>query len=111
MLPSWCNDTITVMRPAMVDSRGTKVPDWSHVTRRTICGCSVQTGQTSEDRDGRTATALLGTVYLPEGADVRAGDRIVFCGTTYTVQGEPMVWRSPTGAVSNMQARIAVWRG
>lgn len=111
MLPSWCSDTITVMRPTMVASRGTQVPDWSQTTQHTIGGCSVQTGQTSEDRDGRTATALMGTVYLPEGADVRAGDRIVFEGTTYTVQGEPMAWRSPTGAVSNLQARIAVWRG
>lgn len=111
MLPSWCSDTITVKRPKMVDSRGTQVPDWSKATSHTVTGCSVQTGQTSEDRDGRTATALLGTVYLPTGADVKAGDRITFGGNTYVVQGEPMEWRSPTGAVSNLQVRIAVWKG
>lgn len=111
MLPSWCSDTITVKRPKMVDSRGTQVPDWSKATSHTVTGCSVQTGQTSEDRDGRTATALMGTVYLPPSADVQAGDRILFDGTAYTVQGEPMAWRSPTGAVTHKQARIAVWSG
>lgn len=111
MLPSWCNDTITILRPTMVSSRGTYVPDWSKPTETSVPGCSVQTGTTGEDRDGRTSTALLGTVYLPPGTDVQAGDRIVFAGTTYEVQGAPMAWGSPTGRVSHVQARIAVWRG
>ena len=111
MLPSWCADTITVMRPALVTSRGTVVPDWTNATVTTITGCSVQTGVTSEDRDGRTATLLGGTLYLPPTADVRAGDRVQFGGSTYEVQGVPMAWRSPTGRVSHIQARIAEWRG
>lgn len=111
MLPSWCGDSVTIQRPTLVNSRGTQVPNWSKPTETTVSGCSVQTGTTAEDRDGRTETELLGTAYLPPNTDVRAGDRIVFAGTTYVVQGEPMAWRSPTGRVSHVQARIAVWRG
>ena len=111
MLPSWCTDTVTRIRPATIQSRGTTVPDWTHATTAQIAGCSIQTPGTTEDRDGRTETELTGTAYLPPTADVRAGDRITHEGVTYVVQGEPMAWKSPTGAVSHKQARIAVWRG
>ena len=111
MLPSWCDETITVKRPAWVDARGTKVPDWAHATTRTVAGCSVQTGETSMDLDGRTETALGGAVYAPPGADIHAGDRIIAATGTYEVDGEPMPWRSPTGRVSHLKANIQRWKG
>lgn len=111
MLPSWCNDSITVTRPAATSSRGTTVPDWAHATTRTVSGCSVQTGQTSMSLDGRTQTELAGTVYAPPGADIQAGDRITCAAGTFLVDGDPMPWSSPTGRVSHVQARLARWTG
>ena len=111
MLPSWCNDVLTILRPTLVESRGTTVPDWTRATSTDVAGCSVQTPSTGEDRDGRTATDLMGTAYLPPGTEIHAGDRIVYEGVTYSVEGEPMRWKSPTGRVSHIQASISVWRG
>lgn len=50
------------------------------------------------------------TAYLPEGSDVLAGDRIIFDGETYTINGEPKKW---TGAFtrSNIQLNLVRWEG
>lgn len=111
MLPKWCTMAITVVRPAMRESRGTLVPDWSHPTRHVVRGCSVQTATTSMDLDGRTQTELSGTVYAPTGSDIKAGDRIGCRLGNFVVDGEPFEWVSPTGRTSHLQARIVAWRG
>lgn len=116
MLPSWCRDTVTVVRPTMRDSRGTQVADWTSASRHSVSGCSVQISTTSSDRDGRQQAELLATLYLPEGADVRRGDRIEWvdnAGETheFVVDGMCMPWRSPTGRLSHVQAHLTEWRG
>lgn len=111
MLPSWANDTITVTRPASMTQRGATVPDWANAQTHVITGCSVQLPTTVMAMNGRAATEIAGTVYAPPAADIQAGDRIEFGGTTFLVDGEPMPWRSPTGRVSHVQVRIAAWRG
>lgn len=111
MLPSFCNQSIVVVRPATQVSRGSTIPDWddNKVTKKTIKGCSVQPSTTSLSQDGR----VLGiqdswTAYLPEGSDVQAGDHIIFDGKTYAINGEPRVW---TGAFtrSNIQLNLIRW--
>lgn len=116
MLPSWCKDTVTVVRPSMSESRGTVVPNWANAQRYRVSGCSVQLPTTTVELDGRTQTALRGTLYAPPSAIIRAGDRIEwtdFTGVTHDllVDGEPMPWKSPTGRVTNVQARLAEWEG
>ena len=81
MLPSFCKQSITRIRPGTKDLRGSTVPDWSKATELEITGCSVQPAATTLSQDGR----VLGvseqlTAYLPEGSDVLAGDRIRFWG-------------------------------
>lgn len=112
MLPSFFTRSVRVMRPTMTSSRGTEVPDWEHLASdRVFGGCSVQTPTTGEEWDGRTATRLTGTAYLPAHVDVRAGDAIEYMGERYLVVGEPMRWESPTGALDHKQVRIARWEG
>lgn len=112
MLPSWCNDSITVLRAPLVDSRGTKVRDWSQATGHEVTGCSFQPSSTSTDYgDVRLGITFDATVYMPVGADVLADDRIVFGGVTYAIDGEPYDWRSATGRVSHRQARLKTWSG
>lgn len=112
MLPSFASRTVTVVRPGVKPLRGTTVPDWDHPEMELpVDGCSVQTPTTGQELDGRTATTLGGTVYLPHGTDVRAGDAIDYNDHRFLVVGEPMVWESPTGALDHVQVRIAEWEG
>ena len=112
MLPSFCKDTITVKRAALVDSRGTKVRDWAHATSTTLNGCSVQPSTTSRDFDGRTTqVSEEWMLYAPPGSDLQAGDRIEWNGLTFEINGAAMPWTSPTGRVSHIWARLSEWRG
>lgn len=113
MLPTFCRQTVTRIRPGTKTSRGSTIPDWSpdKVSKLVIEGCSVQPATTSLSQDGR----VLGineqwTAYLPEGSDVKAGDRILFDGETYEINGEPKKW---TGAarLSNIQLNLTRWEG
>lgn len=113
MLPSFFCKAVTIVRPGTKTERGTAVPDWSDdaASRSVVRGCEVQTPTTGMDLDGRTETTIAGTVYMPQGTDVRAGDAIDYGGRRYLVDGEPIVWGSPSGALSHIQARIRDWRG
>lgn len=113
MLPSFCNQEITRVRPGTKTSRGSTIPDWSpdKVSTLVIKGCSVQPATTSLSQDGR----VLGineqwTAYLPEGSDVKAGDRIIFNGDPYTINGEPKVWPAPFTR-ANIQLNLTRWEG
>ena len=95
MLPSFATQEITRIRPGTKTLRGSEVPDWSpeSVSELKISGCSVQPATTSLSQDGR----VLGineqwTAFLPEGSDVRAGDRIMFDGDVYEINGAPKRW-------------------
>ena len=113
MLPRWCTQTIIRIRPGEKVLRGSTVPDWDNNTDLLeISGCSVQPAATGLSQDGRVLGISDGfTVYLPEGSDVQAGDRIEFEGNVYTINGDPKIWRSATGRVSHMQLNIERWRG
>ena len=113
MLPSFCNQEITRIRPGTKTLRGSTVPDWSEseVTRLVIKGCSVQPSATSLSQDGRVLGISEGlTAYLPEGSDVKAGDRIEFDGNVYTINGEPKAWTAPFTR-SNIQLNLTRWEG
>lgn len=113
MLPSFCNQEIVRIRPGTKTSRGSTIPDWDEtkVDKLKITGCSVQPATTSLSQDGR----VMGineqwTAYLPEGSDVKAGDRILFEGKTYTINGDPKEWTAPFTR-SNIQLNLTRWEG
>ena len=113
MLPTFCSQEVTRIRPGTRELRGSTLPDWSEdkVSTLTIKGCSVQPASTSLTQDGRVLGISEGwTAYLPEGSDVQAGDRIVFGGDTYEINGEPKTW---TGAFtrSHIQLNLIRWGG
>lgn len=98
MLPSWCVQNVTRIRPGTKIQRGSEIPDWDNADSLTISGCSIQPASTSLSEDGRILGITDGwTAYLPPGADVKAGDRIQFEGNLYEINGEPRIWQSPTG--------------
>ena len=111
-IPSWCNQTITILRPSVTTSRGSEVYDWSNPIIQEINNCSVQPSSTGLSQDGRVLGISEGyTVYLPPDTDVRAGDKIEFEGDAYTIMGEPKPWMSATGQVSHIQLSIERWSG
>ena len=113
MLPSWFNESVTVERAPWDQVRGTTERDWASATTATVGGCHVQPSTTSQDLGELRAQAVetKATLYAPPGADVQTGDRITCAMGTFVVYGDPEPWRSPTGAVSHVQVRLAEWRG
>ena len=111
MLPRWCSDAVTVRRAPYKEQRGTRVRDWENATEHTVEGCSVQPASTSTQwTDPRQALTVRAVLYAPPGADIVEGDRIDFAGASYALDGAPLEWRSPTGAVSHVQAQLVDWR-
>ena len=108
---SFFRDTVTRHRPGTQTVRGVTIPDWSTATTATIGNCSVQPSGTTLDQQGRFAVMDGLTLYAPSGADIQAGDRIEYGGKTYTIDGEPREWASPTGAVSTVQCPLKTWEG
>lgn len=112
MLPSWANETITRLRPKSQTLRGSAVPDWSNPNTLVICGCSVQPAGSMLSQDGRIQGITDGlTCYIPPGTDVQSGDRIRYDGKDYAINGEPQIWKSPTGRVSHIQLNLERWCG
>lgn len=111
MLPHWCNDTVTVWRAPLIDSRGSQVRDWSQAESHEVDGCSFQPSGTSTDfGDTRQPLALRAYLYAPEDADIQADDRIEYMGHAYALNGAPLPWKSPTGAASHLQIQLVDWR-
>lgn len=99
MLPSWCSQSVTIVRPGTKTSRGSTIPDWEHPVKIiSVSNCSVQPASTGLSEDGRVLGITDGmTAYLPEGTEVFAGDHVVYSGKTYEITGEPRTWQSATG--------------
>lgn len=94
MLPSFCKQTITVVRPSTKEVRGSVVRDFDNpISSTDVTGCSVQPATTSLSEDGRVLGISEGyTAYVPITADVKEGDHIIFEGETYEIDGVPKHW-------------------
>lgn len=109
---SFFNKTITVIKPATIERNGKPMLDWSNATTVQVTKCHVQPSTTDRDLDGRQVSVSdEKTLYAPISADIDARDRILYEGVTYTINGEPQKWESPTGRVSQQQVRIKRWQG
>lgn len=113
MLPSWCQDSVTIVRPATKTVRGVDVPDWANASRHAVAGCSLQRSASETEFDGaqRDAASSRATLLCPEGSDVRQGDRIESGGRTWSVDGVPFPVASPTGRTSHLYVSLVEWRG
>ena len=112
MLPSWCSQSIVIVKPGSKTSRGSVVPDWDNPSKETtVTGCSVQPASTSLSLDGRVlGLSDAWTAYVPEGTEVAAGDHVKFDGMVFEINGEPRRW---TGAFtrSHIQLNLIRWEG
>ena len=112
MLPSFCKDTVTRLRPGEKDSRGSKIPDWSSPSRKDISGCSMQPASTSLSQDGR----VLGitdtyTLFAPPDADIDAGDHIEYRGKVFEIDGDVRIQPSATGRLDHLNITLKRYQG
>ena len=98
MLPTFCTQEITRIRPGTKTERGSLIFDWSagKISKQTIKGCSVQPSATSLSQDGR----VLGV----------SEQLIEYDGDVYTIQGEPKIWHAAAN-LSNIQLTLIRWEG
>ena len=109
---SWWRDSITRIRPGEKTVRGSVVPDWDNVTELVIANCHGQPASTGLSEDGRVLGISQGvTLYTPASADIKAGDRIVFKGNTYEINGEVNDWPSATGALDHLVINLRRYSG
>lgn len=112
MLPTFWKHTVTRVRPGTTTERGSGVPDWEHATLLEISGCHVQPAATSLSQDGRVLGISDGlTCYMPANADVLAGDKIIFNGRAYAINGDPRDWPSASGGLDHIQLNLVRWTG
>lgn len=105
-------DTVTVVRPGARESRGSTVPDWDNPSRHVVADVQVTPVSTVQDRDGRVANADdRMRLRCRFDADIKPGDRVVWNGDTYEVDGDVFHVKSPTGRVSSTRCTLALWRG
>ena len=109
---SFMRDTVTVVRPLTVEKRGSYVTTWDGAPTHTLDRCQVTASSTSREFGGRvvqvTDRKTLRALY---DADVQAGDRIIYAGTTYEIDGEVIKTASPTGRVSSTRCELVRWEG
>lgn len=104
--------TVTVVRPTVVDRRGTKVPDWNDAEEIELSGCCLQERSTMRDFDGRVLSVSEGFIlFAPLGANIQAGDRVKFGGVTYEVNGIPSDWPCRSGRISHVEVLLSRWAG
>lgn len=109
---SFADDTVEVITPSQVDDRGTLVMDYDRPESVVeVKGCSVQPGASAEDIAARSHVTIRHTAFLPADAPVAYLDAIKFEGVRYSIDGAPVLWKSPTGQVSNKVVYLIDWKG
>lgn len=112
MLPSWCNEAVTVRRAAMATVGTRQERDWANATESTVSGCILVRPRTSTDFGDPARTRAIDWLLLaPPASDIAEGDRIVHGGRVYEVDGIALERTSPSGAVSHVRAALVAWGG
>lgn len=112
MLPSFCRDTVTRVRPGAKEIRGSSVPDWDNVQTKQIAGCSMQPATTLLSEDGRVMNIQdMYTLFAPPDADIRAGDRILFDNKSYTIDGDVRKQSSASGRLDHLNISLKRYQG
>ena len=108
---NWATQTITRIRPGTRSVRGSDIRDWGNASELEISGCSMQPAGNTLSQDGRVLGVHDGlTIYAPEDADIKAGDRIRYRGEMYAINGDPLIWPG-AARMQHMQINVQRWRG
>lgn len=109
---SFFSDTVTRLRAPIESKNGSDYFDWAQATELVITKVQVTAQSTSRDFEGRVLNVSdRGTLRAAYDADIKAGDRIVWQGETYEVEGEVFHTKSPSGRVSSTRCTLVRWDG
>lgn len=109
---SFMKDSVTVQRAQINKKNGMEFRDWSIITEHTVRSVQVTAQSTSRDFEGRVEQVSdRRTLRALYDADIQPGDRIVWKGTVYEVDGEVFHTKSPTGFVSSTRCTLVRWCG
>lgn len=108
---SFWRDSVTVLRASITVKNGQEVFDWANATSHTVDRCQVTAQATSRDFDRTLQVPDHRTLRAPVDADIKTGDRIIWKGDTYDIEGEVFHTRSPRGGASSTRCTLARWDG
>lgn len=109
---SFMNDTVTVLRAPIIGKNGMEKRDWTNADDFEVTDVMVTSQNTSRDFEDRTLQVSdRRTLRANYDADIKAGDRIVWNGSTYEVEGDVFHTKSPTGRVSSTRCTLVRWAG
>ena len=109
---SFMNDTVTVLRAPIIEKNGMEKRDWTNADDFEVTDVMVTSQNTSRDFEDRTLQVSdRRTLRANYDADIKAGDRIVWNGSTYEVEGDVFHTKSPTGRVSSTRYTLVRWAG
>ena len=109
---SFFRDSITVIRASIVTRNGGEERDWSNATETTINNVQVTARAPSQDFQGRMLNITDSrTLRANYDADIQEGDRVVYDGNIYEVDGEVFHTKSPTGRASSTRCTLTRWTG
>ena len=109
---SFFKDSVTVKRAAIAVKNGMEYRDWSKASDHTITKVQITAQATSRDFDGRVENVSdRRTLRASYDADIAVGDRVIWNGETYEVDGEVFHTKSPTGRVSSTRCTLVRFTG
>ena len=112
MALSFWKDQVTVLRAPLKNKNGMEYRDWKSASKKIIKNVQVTAQATSREFGDRvTQVTDRRTLRANYGADIMPGDRIIWKGDTYEIDGEVFVTVSPTGRVSSTRCTLARWEG
>ena len=106
--------SVTVKRAPIKTKNGQQVRDWDskNVVTKTVDDCQLTPQATSREFEGRVTNVTdRRTLRAPYEADIQEGDRIIWNGDTYEIDGEVFHTQSPAGGASSTRCTIVRWRG
>lgn len=109
---SFCNDSVVVLRAQLQTKNGMQYFDWDNAVRATVSNVQITAQSTSRDFEGRVLQVSdRRTLRARYNANIQAGDRVIWNGDTYEVEGEVFHTKSPTGRVSSTRCTLVRWVG
>lgn len=117
LFTSWQTpETLLLVVPELVESRGSVVPDWSRPPAHLVEleGCVVEPLSAEERGANREAVQGALEARVPRIVDVPAFARVrrpLAGGRDFEVIGEPRHFRSPTGALDHTALLLKRWEG